>query len=214
MSIELAGVVPLPLKEFVRNHPSDVWNQNLSFIIGERIFLSAPSGRGKTTLLMILYGVRKDYEGAVTYESDRIDSWSHQQWTGARRNSVSVLFQELRLFPHMTGLDNIELKNAVAGSVLRHKIEEYAVRLDVHECLHRPCRQLSLGQQQRIALIRSLMQPFTWLLLDEPFSHLDRTNADKLAALVDEECSLRNAGLLVTGFSMPDGLRCGRELRI
>jgi putative ABC transport system ATP-binding protein len=212
MSIALHNVVPHPLRMFLTDHHSEVWNTQATFNKGERVFVSAPSGKGKTTLLMILYGVRKDYDGEVVCGEQAIRSRNHTRWTSVRRDSISVLFQELRLFPEMTGLENVALKNAITGYADELKLKEYAVRLDVAECLYRPCRQLSLGQQQRIALIRSLMQPFEWLLLDEPFSHLDADNAAAMAALIDEECESREAGLIVAGFTPFAGLKCGREL--
>lgn len=214
MSIVLYTVVPHPLRMFLKEHRSEVWDSQMTFNDGERIFVSAPSGKGKTTLLMILYGVRKDYDGEIVCGGESIRSRNHTRWTAVRRKKVSVLFQELRLFSELTGLENIALKNAITGFADEAKVKEFAARLDVMECLSRPCRQLSLGQQQRIALIRSLMQPFEWLLLDEPFSHLDADNVAAMCALIDEECQRRNAGLVVAGFTPYAGLKCERELNL
>jgi putative ABC transport system ATP-binding protein len=73
-----------------------------------------------------------------------------------------------------------------------------AERLGVTHILNQRAGICSYGEQQRIAIIRSLVQPFSWLIMDEPFSHLDNSNALKAAALINEECRKRNAGLVIT----------------
>ena len=70
--------------------------------------------------------------------------------------------------------------------------------LNVSHTLAKRCETLSYGERQRIAIIRALIQPFDWLLLDEPFSHLDSENARKAAALISAEVLARNAGMIVT----------------
>ena len=73
-----------------------------------------------------------------------------------------------------------------------------ARKMGVQEHLQKPCRKLSLGQQQRIALIRSLSRPFQWLLLDEPFSHLDEFNAKLAMDLILETAERQQAGIIAT----------------
>ena len=73
-----------------------------------------------------------------------------------------------------------------------------AQSLGVQHILGQRAGLCSYGEQQRIAIIRALMQPFEWLLLDEPFSHLDKENIIKAAALIKEECLQRNAGFIIT----------------
>ena len=73
-----------------------------------------------------------------------------------------------------------------------------AERLGIQTKLNKLCKTCSYGEQQRIAIIRSLMQPFNWLIMDEPFSHLDKNNIDKATALIEAECKKRNAGFILT----------------
>ena len=77
-------------------------------------------------------------------------------------------------------------------------IAAWASVLEVEELLDRRCDRLSLGQQQRIAILRALAQPFEWLLMDEPTSHLDAHNAARVMQLVREECVRKGAGCLVS----------------
>ncbi len=73
-----------------------------------------------------------------------------------------------------------------------------AEKLGIASILHQRAGLCSYGEQQRIAIIRALVQPFSWLMMDEPFSHLDIANTKKAAALIAEECRKRNAGFLLT----------------
>jgi putative ABC transport system ATP-binding protein len=77
-------------------------------------------------------------------------------------------------------------------------IDEMAEQLGIASILHQKAAMCSYGEQQRIAIIRSLMQPFKWLLMDEPFSHLDKNNIDKATALIEAGCKKRNAGFILT----------------
>jgi putative ABC transport system ATP-binding protein len=76
--------------------------------------------------------------------------------------------------------------------------DEMAARLGISHILHQKAGLCSYGEQQRIAIIRALMQPFDWLIMDEPFSHLDNENIEKAAALITAECNKRNAGFIIT----------------
>ncbi|HMP94224.1 MAG TPA: ATP-binding cassette domain-containing protein, partial [Phnomibacter sp.] len=83
-------------------------------------------------------------------------------------------------------------------------ITQMAEQLGVSHVLHQRASTCSYGEQQRIAIIRALMQPFSWLLMDEPFSHLDKENTTKAAALIAEECAKRGAGFLLTDLDDDD----------
>jgi ABC-type sugar transport system ATPase subunit len=78
------------------------------------------------------------------------------------------------------------------------KIFEMAELLGVNHILQQKAATCSYGEQQRIAIIRALMQSFKWLIMDEPFSHLDKENTTKAAALIAGECKKRKAGFILT----------------
>lgn len=192
-TIQFDQVLPHPLKD--AQLTGVVWNTQLRLQKGERYLVHADSGKGKSTMLNIIYGTRKDYDGTVRYEDHTLPSndSSLAEW---RKNHLAYLFQDLRLFGNLTALENIMLKPGCTFT--QGEIESHARLLGVEQLLNRPCNKLSLGQQQRIAIIRAISQHFEWLLLDEPFSHLDAGNAAKALDLMHQRAQIFNAGIIAT----------------
>jgi ABC-type lipoprotein export system ATPase subunit len=195
-------LVPIPLSDQDLAQ-SDIWAAQCQIRHGKRYFVTAPSGKGKTTLQHIIYGLRKDYKGTVeltlkTGEVKSIHLLTAKEWAAVRREQFSVVFQDLRLFPDLTALENLQLKNSLTGHKTISELEEMAKKLDVYSLLQKPCGQLSYGQRQRFAIIRALCQPFQLLWLDEPFAHLDSGNMAKCCQLIEAECTAQGATLLIT----------------
>ena len=203
MIFRLDRVIPQPLADSPVSDRS-IW-RTVAEIKSDAITIAeAPSGTGKTTLLSMLYGVRHDYDGTVTLDSENIRGYSIEKWGEIRRDKISVVFQDLRLFPQLTSMQNILIKNQLRPTLQEDEIRAMAVELGVDHRLETPCGKLSLGQQQRIAVIRALAQPFSFLLLDEPFSHLDHQNSKKVTELVLKHCEKNKAGLLMTSLGPSD----------
>lgn len=177
---------------------SDIWHRDLIFRKGERCLIEAASGTGKSSLCSYLYGYRGDYEGIITFDGKNIRSLDTAGWTALRRRSLSLLFQELRLFPELTALENVLLKNRLSGYKSRQEILTLFEAAGIADKVNEKTGILSFGQQQRVAFIRCLCQPFDFILLDEPVSHLDESNAQVLARLLDAEAERQGAGVLVT----------------
>ena len=177
---------------------SDIWHRDLIFRKGERCLIEAASGTGKSSLCSYLYGYRDDYEGIITFDGKNIRSLDTAGWTALRRRSLSLLFQELRLFPELTALENVLLKNRLSGYKSRQEILTLFEAAGIADKVNEKTGILSFGQQQRVAFIRCLCQPFDFILLDEPVSHLDENNARVLARLLEEEAGRQGAGILVT----------------
>ncbi len=197
--IELKNVLPIPLKEMPGGISPDskTFGTHCQFEKGRNYLVMAPSGRGKSTLLHIIYGLRSDFEGAVHFNNKNIRQLESNDWAGVRQNHLSIVFQDLRLFPKLTAFENILLKSALTAAVSEEEIMRWAGRLGVEENLEQTAATLSYGQRQRIAIIRALCQPFDFLLLDEPFSHLDEENTRKASELIMEVCEARNAGFIL-----------------
>ncbi len=199
MLLQLQNIIPVPLKDRLLQRNSDIWNKRLQFDDGEFIKIKAPSGTGKTTFVHIIYKLRNDYEGNVLWNNKNLVSIKAEALAALRQQNISVIFQDLRLFPNITARENIELKRVLQKPIYESsKIDEMAAQLGITSILHQKASMCSYGEQQRIAIIRALMQPFDWLIMDEPFSHLDKNNIDKAAALITEECKKRNAGFILT----------------
>ncbi|HTD93828.1 MAG TPA: ATP-binding cassette domain-containing protein [Chitinophagaceae bacterium] len=175
---------------------SDIWGKNIAFNKGERIKIVAPSGSGKTSLIHFLYGMRKEYSGSIGYDDKSIAGFSAEDFATYRKDHISVVFQDLRLFPEQTVMQNLEIKRQLNPYHPKEKITEMAQRLGIGDKLSSRSRICSYGEQQRVAIIRSLLQPFDILLLDEPFSHLDNNNSEKAMTLMLEEAALRNATII------------------
>jgi putative ABC transport system ATP-binding protein len=198
-------LIPVPLKDKVVQRSSDIWNANFIFKPPHWIKIKAPSGTGKTTLIHYLYAIRNDYEGMVTYDGTNCSGIDIEKLSVIRQQKISIIFQDLRLFQHLTALENIELKrNMQKPFYPPEKVYEMAALLGIGHILNQPAKICSYGEQQRIAIIRALMQPFELLLMDEPFSHLDQENSKKAAGLIAEECRIRNAGFVLTDLDEDD----------
>jgi ABC-type lipoprotein export system ATPase subunit len=215
MQIQLQQVVPVPLKDRFAQRQSDIWNACVSFTEGEWIKIKAPSGTGKTTFIHILYKLRSDYEGTVRWGNENLQQIPPTPLAQLRQQEVSIIFQDLRLFAHLTARENIELKRVLQQPFYdSDKIDEMAELLNVRHVLNQRAGLCSYGEQQRIAIIRALVQPFSWLLMDEPFSHLDKANTAKAASLIAAECAKRKAGFILTDLDEDDHFNYSKHLQL
>ena len=112
---------------------SKVWGTNLRFETNSNILVSAQSGMGKSTLLHIIYGLRKDYSGKLLIDENNIRKHSYQEWENLRKQSISMVFQDLRLFQHLTARQNLQLIPEVNAS--SPSIEEMTAQLGVENRL-------------------------------------------------------------------------------
>jgi ABC-type lipoprotein export system ATPase subunit len=213
MEISLQSLIPLPLKDRPQHALSQIWRKQSTFHQGEWIKIQAPSGTGKTSFQHILYGIRQDYEGAIIYNHQNLKDFDENALALLRQQQLSVIFQDLKLFGNLTSLENIELKRLLSpGFRTAESIQEMAILLGIDGIMHQPAAICSYGEQQRIAIIRALMQPFEWLIMDEPFSHLDDANIQKAAALIASECKARGAGLIITDLEADNHFPYQRQL--
>jgi len=194
-SLTLHTVVPFHLKD--RDlQSSEVWYQKLHFERGHHYHISAPSGSGKTTLARILYGLNTDYAGSYFIGERHAKSLDIGEWSQLRQKEFAIIFQNLRLFNELSARQNIEIKNDLQRTCSEEKIEEMLQKLGTAHTAERESRLLSEGEKQRVAIVRALCQPFSWLILDEPFSHLDEKTAQTAARLIAKEAADRNAGVI------------------
>lgn len=215
MKILLDHIIPTPLKDRFSQNGSDIWNKSVQFTQGEYIKIKAPSGTGKTTLVHILYQIRHDYEGRIMMNDRPATTLTGDTLALLRQKQISIIFQDLRLFPQLTARENIELKRVMQNPFYESSmINEMADELGITNILDQEAGLCSYGEQQRIAIIRSLMQPFDWLIMDEPFSHLDIENTNKAAALIAKECRKRNAGFIITDLDEDNHFVYSRQLHL
>lgn len=195
MALQLDRLMPHPLRDSGRD--SGIWGQFLLLQPGQQIFIQAPSGTGKSTLMHILYGLRKDYEGQVLWGDADIRTMNEQQIAAFRAGKLSIIFQDLRLFPELTAFENLEIKRCLINTIAVDEMDEWVQRLGLGHRRNALASTLSYGERQRVAIIRALLQPFSWLLMDEPFSHLDQDNIEKAAGLIHEIVVRNNSSLIL-----------------
>jgi ABC-type lipoprotein export system ATPase subunit len=176
---------------------SEIWRRDVCFRKGEHHLVFATSGAGKSSLLSYLFGERCDYTGNIRYDDRETGSLTAAGWSEIRRHRISFVFQGLRLFTDLTAFENIDLKNQLTHHKTSEEILHLLDMVGLADKRDEKAARLSFGQQQRIAIIRALCQPFDFLLMDEPFSHLDDINIEIMSKLVEQELSSKQAGLIL-----------------
>ena len=177
---------------------SDVWLQDITLERGKRYLVSAESGTGKSSMCSYIYGYRQDYSGTITFDGKDILGLTIAQWCDVRQRHIAYLAQDMRLFGELTAMENVELKNRITGFKSRDEILRLFETMGIPDKVDSLASKLSIGQQQRVAIIRTLCQPCDFILLDEPVSHLDDENNRIVADLITQEAARQGAGIIAT----------------
>lgn len=193
MQITIQNITP----DFFTPASSEVWSKNFELLPNSKYLIKAVSGSGKSSFFNFLYGLNNRFTGSINIDGNTIASLSENDWTSLRRNKISIVFQGLRLFPELTALENIQLKNTLTNHKTETEILEMLAQLDVDQLAHKKAETLSYGQKQRVAIVRALCQPFELLLLDEPFSHIDEVQIKNAVTLVSQQVEQNNAALII-----------------
>ncbi len=191
-ALKIKNLLPAYFEE-ARKQTSEIWGKDLIFTKGDRVKIVAPSGTGKTSLIHFLYRMRQDYNGNISYDNKDLAKITREDIAQLRKDHVSIILQDMRLFEDQTILENLEIKRQLNPYHPQQKIVYMAKRLGIDSRMNALARQCSYGEQQRAVIIRALLQPFDFLLMDEPFSHLDDANSKKAMELILEEVNERNA---------------------
>lgn len=213
MKFQLSEIVPFPL-EGIYDSETEIWNKNITFEQGNLYQVYAPSGKGKSTFIHLLYNLRQDFTGEVSLDAKPIQSLKPKEWAELRQSQISIVFQDLRLFLNLTLWENIQVKLALHPEITKESILEKIEFLGINHLLDKKVALLSYGERQRTAIVRSLAQPFDFLLLDEPFSHLDEENQKKACQLIEEECRKNKAGMIMTSLGFPYFINFDKKLRL
>ena len=181
-----------------RDIDSGLWGGRHSFERGKTYLIEAASGTGKSSLCAFIYGYRRDFIGHILFDDTDTERYKAREWQKLRRTSLSLMFQELRLFDELTAIENIRLKNDLTHHKTGREIASLMDALGISDKRDTPVRLMSWGQRQRVAFIRALCQPFDFIMMDEPVSHLDECNSDAVASILKEEIDSRGAAAIVT----------------
>ena len=193
MHVRVQNIKPKYMSE-LEVSGSDIYLQNqIVFEKRKKYLLKANSGHGKSSILNFIYDCNKNYTGKIIFEGNEDDSI-----ISVRRKKLSYVFQDFKLFPKLTLWENIKIKNNLTNFKTDDHILMIIDKLGLSEKKDQLVETLSLGQKQRVSIIRSLCQPFDFLLLDEPFSHLDESNIEILTDIINQELENQNAGFIMT----------------
>lgn len=193
---------------------SQVWRHDITFTKGENYVVEAASGTGKSSLCAYIYGNRRDYLGRILFNDTDISTLRPAQWQQIRRTQLAYLPQELDLFPELTALENIRLKNALTNHVEERQISGWLRMLGIDSRADYPVGRMSIGQQQRVAIIRSVCQPFSFLIIDEPVSHLDAANNAIAAEIIMHEARRQGAAVIATSVGNRIGIPVDNLLKL
>ncbi len=177
---------------------SDIWNTDVVIEKNKTYLVEANSGTGKSSLCSFIYGYRKDYLGDILFDDEHAQRLTVAQWVEIRKRHIALLWQELRLFPELTALENVQIKNKLTGYQKKEQIEEWFEMLGIADKQDALIGRMSFGQQQRVALIRTLCQPFDFVFVDEPISHLDDANSSIMGQILTAEAAKQGAGIIST----------------
>lgn len=197
-TIHLDNVLPHVFSQQQGDLQSEVWLSDLKLEKGKKYLIEAQSGKGKSTFCSYLLGYRRDYSGSLKFDDVDTMTYRVSDWISVRRNHISMLFQELRLFPELTALENVQIKNRITHHTDQQTILSWFERLGIADKVDSKVGLMSFGQQQRVAMMRALVQPFDFIVADEPISHLDDHNSDIMAQLMLEEAGKQGAAVVVT----------------
>ena len=182
---------------------------------GEFVAVVGTSGSGKSTLLHMLGGLDRPTGGTVTVDGKELSAMRDEELTIFRRRKIGFVFQNYNLVPVLNVYENIVLPIQLdGGKVDQSYVIQVIEALGLEQKLQNLPSQLSGGQQQRVAFIRCMCQPFDFILLDEPVSHLDAANGELLSGMLLQEAQAQGAGIVVTSVGSRLGLPYHKTLTL
>ena len=192
---------------------------NLTVDTGRSLAVVGPSGCGKSTLLNIIGALDSPTFGQVLLDGSDISELSQAQLSEVRNTKIGFIFQLHHLLPQCTVLENILLPTLAgyttsSAKALEHRANELLERVGLKDfAFHRP-GQLSVGQRQRVAVARALINSPQLLLADEPTGALDRVSSENIANLLIELNQSENITLIVVTHSAELAGRMGRQMQL
>ena len=173
---------------------------NLEICQDDYIAIMGPSGSGKTTLLNLLGGIDRPSGGEVRLEGERIDTLGERALLEIRRHKIGFVFQEARLLPSLTAIENVLLPtvfwSARAGDETDRALElldKVGITRRAHHLVH----ELSGGEAQRVCITRALLTTPRLVLADEPTGNLDYSTRTDIIALIERLLATRGGAIVI-----------------
>ena len=181
---------------------------------GEIVFLCGASGAGKTTLLYTLAGLERPRSGRVSFEGADIYALSSDRLAGLRNRRMGFVFQAYFLLPELTALENVTLPSMMGGKPRQAEAANLLERVGLKDRLHHLPSELSGGEQQRVAIARSLINDPSIIYADEPTGNLDSHTGESIIELLLEVARHDRRTLIVVTHDQHLAIRGDRLLRI
>lgn len=203
-------------------HYDDRWlirDSDIQVMAGESVALLGESGVGKSTLLNLIAGLEPFDEGQLQVTGYTLEPNETETDASAemRRNNVGFVFQAFHLLPHLSVVQNVALPLLLIGSSIEAAIPEallFLKRLGLERLSEKRPSTLSGGEQQRVALARSLIHKPALLLADEPTGNLDPESAERALALLQTTVRESQCALILVTHSEHAASICDRRIRL
>jgi putative ABC transport system ATP-binding protein len=175
---------------------------NVDFHIcpGESILLFGKNGQGKSVLLSLLCGLDSPTQGDIYFDGMWFRSCSRKRLEAIRRTHIGIIFQNLNLIPSWTAIENVEaaLEDILPSSkTKRNRAQAILEEMGLSDRVHHLPGELSMGEQQRVAIARTLIRAPKMILADEPTGDLDTATAEQILQLLHMHVQKTQATLLV-----------------
>jgi ABC-type lipoprotein export system ATPase subunit len=182
---------------------------------GEQVVLIGPSGCGKTTLLHTIAGITKPDSGKVILDGVELTRYSEAVRDTIRADKLGYVFQTFNLLPGFSALENVLLGMTFARKKISStRAKELLERIGLGHRLHNKPNALSVGEQQRVAVARAIVNQPMLLLADEPTANVDTGNQQQIVDLIKESCLKENIALLMVTHAMEVASQFDRVVRL
>ncbi|MEY3189744.1 MAG: hypothetical protein RIR82_478 [Pseudomonadota bacterium] len=188
---------------------------NLKINSGENVAVVGKSGSGKTSLIMLIAGLEKATSGKIIFEDQDISTYSEDELADLRKRKIGIVFQSFYLIPNYTALENVSLVleiNKIENA--QKKSAELLEQFGLKDRLNHFPSQLSGGEQQRVAIARSIILSPKLILADEPSGNLDSENSKLIINLLFKYSKQNNSSLILVTHDQFIAKECDKIIEI
>ena len=211
----------LELKQITLNYKN--YNTSVEVIKGidlkinstEKVAVVGKSGSGKTSLIMLMAGLEQPTSGEIIFDKQLISILDEDQLADIRKKKIGVVFQSFYLIPNYTALENVSLILEINGiDNAKQKAEDLLIQFGLKNRLHHFPTQLSGGEQQRVAIARSMAVEPKLILADEPTGNLDSENSQMISNLLFEYANKNQSSFVLVTHDLKFAEKCDRIIQI
>ena len=182
---------------------------------GEKVAVVGKSGSGKTSLIMLMAGLEQPTSGEIIFDQQPISTFNEDELADIRKKKIGIVFQSFYLIPNYTALENVSLILEINGiDNSKQRAEELLVQFGLKDRLHHFPTQLSGGEQQRVAIARSMAVKPKLILADEPTGNLDSENSQMISNLLFEYANKNQSSFVLVTHDLKFAEKCDRIIKI